>query len=118
GGGELGGAMTYAQCLLLDLVVLTVCGLVLLRSGRLSHSHPATVYLLFHVFTFTWRLYSLMNGAPPLFSVLGQSYRPVTEDEIIRAAVLADGSLIAIALACLIVARKKNTEIEESFDVA
>jgi hypothetical protein len=68
----------------------------LIRHGRLAHSHPATIYLFFHVYAFTLRLLAISMGAPTLFSTWGAIYRPITHSEIIRAAILGDIALIVM----------------------
>ena len=77
-----------------DLVLVLTCTTLVLRFGRLSHSHPATIYLLFHVYTFSIRLWVVAMGAPTLFSESGPLYLGVTHEEIYRAGVLADIALV------------------------
>lgn len=90
-----------AVTLLADLLVIAGCMLVLVRYGRLAHSHPATIYLIFHAYTFTFRLAGIVGGAPTLFATLGWTFEPVTYPEIVRAALMGDAALIAITLACI-----------------
>lgn len=90
-----------ALALVFDLIVVTGCSLTLLRAGRLAHSHPATIYLIFHAYTFTVRLAAIADGAPTLFTVLGWPFEPVAYGEIVRAALMGDAALIAITLACV-----------------
>ncbi len=96
--------MTYDSALFLDLFTLAGCIAVLVRFGNLSHSHPATVYLFFHLATFTLRLFSLSNGALPLWAT-ATNFEGVREEEIIRAMSLADVSLISMTVAWLFAAR-------------
>jgi hypothetical protein len=87
--------------LLIDALVVLLCGAVLLRFGRLAHSHPGTIYLFFHVFVVTLRLVALCLGAPTLFSTWRRGYEPVTYDEIMRVALMADAALVLMTLAWL-----------------
>ncbi len=85
----------------IDLAVLICCTLILLRYGRLTHSHPATIYLVFHILVVTSRLLAVLNGAPTLFSEW-QMFEGVTHDELSRAAFLADVTLIIMTLAWML----------------
>jgi hypothetical protein len=85
--------------LVTDLIVLTVCSVLLLRYGRLAHSHPAIAYLLFHVLVVPSRLLAIMAGAETLFTGWGGIFEPVTEPELARAAFLADATLAIMTIA-------------------
>ena len=85
--------------LLMDAIVVCVCTVLLLRYGRLAHSHPAIAYLLFHVLAVTCRVIGILAGAETLFSGWGLLYEPVTEAEIARAALLADMALMIMTIA-------------------
>lgn len=85
----------------LDLLVLISCTALLLRYGRLSHSHPAAIYLFFHVYTFTLRLLGVQLGALTLFATWGSRFQAVTYSELARAALLADIAFVAITVACI-----------------
>jgi oligosaccharide repeat unit polymerase len=85
--------------LVVDLIALTVCAVLLLRYGRLAHSHPAIAYLLFHVLVVPSRLLAIMAGAETLFTGWGGIFEPVTEAELVRAAFLADVTLIIMTVA-------------------
>src|SRR5262249_38984486 len=74
--------------LLVDVVTVTLSVALLLRYGRLSHSHPGTIYLFFHFYTFTFRLLGLLFGAETLFSQFLGFFEPVTHGEIVRAALI------------------------------
>jgi hypothetical protein len=79
--------------LLLDvLVVVTV---IFLMFRRMAFWHPLTGYLLFHLYSFSYRLFQLTNGAPPMYA-LGDS---ITPEEISRAMIWADIALIGFAFA-------------------
>jgi hypothetical protein len=87
--------------LLVDTTVLFVCASLLLLFSRLAHSHPATIYLLFHAYTVTFRLFGLTLDTQTLFTkfVKYGYYVPVTDEELIRAAVIADAALVVMTLA-------------------
>jgi hypothetical protein len=97
--------MDCATALVIDLAVFAFCLAVLLWRGNLSHSHPATIYFVFHLFTFTTRLYSVMNGSPTLFATWVGNYDPIRDDEIVRASLLADMALLVMTCAWLLAAR-------------
>jgi hypothetical protein len=79
-----------ASTLTFDVVVLCVCTVLLLRYGRLSALHPASVYVFFHFYVVTLRLAALALGASPLFMP-----EVISIDEIIRAVLLFDAGLAA-----------------------
>ena len=85
--------------LVIDLAVLTACAVVLLRYARLSHAHPGTIYLFFHIYTFTLRLIGISFGAPTMFSEYMQLFDPIRPDEVVRAAVLGDLALVVMTIA-------------------
>src|ERR1044072_4655790 len=83
----------------IDFAVLGTCVVLLLRYARLSHSHPGTIYLIFHMYTFTVRLLGLLFGAATLFSSLPWYFEAIRPEEIIRAAVYGDIALLAMTIA-------------------
>ena len=85
--------------LLVDVATMIVCIVLLLRYGRLSHSHPGTIYLFFHLYTFTFRLFGLLFGAETLFSQYQGFFEAVTHGEIVRAALLGDLALAVMTVA-------------------
>lgn len=89
-----------------DAVIVTACALILLRWGRLAHSHPATIYLFFHIYTATLRLASLAAGALTLFADWGVQFHAVTHDEIVRAAIMMDAALVIVTLASVSASRR------------
>lgn len=97
--------MNYDIALLIDVVTMVGCSALLLRFGNLSHSHPATIYLVFHVATFTLRLFSLWNGALPMWSTTS-NYEGIREEELTRAMSLADVALISMTIAWLLAAKR------------
>jgi hypothetical protein len=85
--------------LLVDVVTMITCIVLLLRYGRLAHSHPGTIYLFFHLYTFTFRLLGLLFGAETLFSQYQGFMEAVTHGEIARAALLGDLALAVMTVA-------------------
>jgi hypothetical protein len=81
-----------------DVATLLVSSSLLVRFAKLRHSHPAVIYLIFHVLVFTTRLISIYAGSPTLFSEWGftsaRSTDPVTHVEIARAMIIADVALL------------------------
>ena len=77
---------------LLDVTVLLCCVACLMTFTKMSVTHPATIYLLFHGLFFTARAIAILNGATTLFSWKGAI--PVSESEIARSLMLADLALM------------------------
>jgi hypothetical protein len=92
-------SIDYPVILLFDFLVFLVCTVTLLRYGRLSHSHPGTIYLFFHMYTFTLRLIGLSFGAATMLTQYMLFFEPVREEEIVRAAILGDVALIVMTIA-------------------
>ena len=84
---------------LIDVLTVIICVVLLLKYGRLAHSHPGTIYLFFHLYTFTFRLFGLMFGAETLFSEYQGLIESVTHGEIVRAALLGDLALVVMTAA-------------------
>src|SRR2546421_167720 len=57
-----------------DLVTVPLCCIVLLRWGRLGHAHPAAIYLVFHITTFTVRSIVVLLDRIPLFHSSGANF--------------------------------------------
>jgi hypothetical protein len=91
--------------LLIDFVVFIGCSLMLIRYGRIRHSHPGTIYLIFHLFAFTTRVLAIILGSPTLFSERWDT-EGVTHYEIARAVLIADFSLVIMTAAWVYVSRK------------
>lgn len=89
----------FSRLLLFDILVLVFCTSLLVRFGQIGFSHPATVYFVFHILGFTWRLFSLNNGAERVFSWPG--YLPITDSEYTRAVIVADIGLFVMTVAWL-----------------
>jgi hypothetical protein len=106
------------SALVVDLFVLAACSVLLLRYGRLAHSHPGVIYLFFHVLVIPSRLLAIMAGAETLFSRWGGLFEPVTEAEIVRATVLADIVLIVMTVAWISASRvdSKRKSVRNSGD--
>ena len=81
------------QYLLLDVIVVST--VIFLMFSRMAFWHPLTAYLLFHLYSFSYRLFQLISGAPPMYA-LGDS---ITPEEISRAMIWADIGLIVFAFA-------------------
>jgi len=81
---------------LLDLGV--VIAVVVLMFRRMSFWHPLTIYLLFHLYSFSYRLFQILNGAPLMYA--GQANaEAITPEEISRAMLWADAALILFVAA-------------------
>lgn len=85
--------------LVIDLTVLGLCMVLLMRYGRLTHSHPGVIYLAFHLLAVSSRLIALIGGAETLFTRWGSIFEPVSESELVRAALLSDVALIVMTIA-------------------
>jgi hypothetical protein len=76
---------------LVDLAV--VIAVIVLMFRRMAFWHPLTAYLLFHLYSFTYRLFQIIGGSPLMYT--GQANaEAITPDEIIRAILWADVALI------------------------
>ncbi len=107
--------MTYESAFFVDVFVLVICTVLLAKFGKITHSHPATIYFVFHLATFTGRLFAIWNGAMPLYAD-SAAIEGATEDEIIRAMLYADIALVAMTTAWIIAANRNAgiQEIEQS----
>ena len=84
--------------LLLDVVVVTT--VIILMIQRMAFWHPLTAYLLFHLYSFTYRAFKIYGGAPLMYQ--GQANaEAITIDEINRAMLWADIALVIFVLASL-----------------
>ncbi|MEN3334567.1 MAG: hypothetical protein V7641_3932 [Blastocatellia bacterium] len=98
----------------MDVVTVVACLVLLLRYGRLSHSHPGTIYLFFHLYTFTFRLFGLLFGAETLFSQYQGFFEVITHGEIVRAALLGDLALAVMTIAWIKAAADDLKKIRRS----
>ena len=81
---------------LLDLGV--VIAVVVLMFRRMAFWHPLTIYLLFHLYSFSYRLFQIIGGAPLMYT--GQANaEAITPEEITRAILWADAALILFVAA-------------------
>ena len=81
---------------LLDLFVVAL--VIVLMFRRMAFWHPLTAYLLFHLYSFTYRLFQIVGGSPLMYT--GQANaEAITPDEIIRAMLWADAALILFVAA-------------------
>ncbi len=72
-------------------------GAILLMVSRMSLWHPMTAYLLFHFYSFSWRLTLIINGSPLMYTGQDKA-EPIRIDEIERAMFWADIGLITFAI--------------------
>lgn len=86
----------FFQLLLFDLFAIVFCAYLLFRFARISFLHPATIYFVFHILGFSWRLLSLASGAERLFAGRGEA---ITDAEYLRATVIADIGLFIMTVA-------------------
>jgi hypothetical protein len=92
--------------LALDLVTVTCSIVALVRLGRIGHSHPASIYLFFHLTIVTLRLVALVFAdSPTLFSGFGSQFAAVGPDELARAAFIADLALVMMSAGSIKAAR-------------
>src|SRR6185295_5744210 len=106
--------------LLADVFIVLACLGLLVLFSRLAHSHPAVLYLLFHFYAVTMRLLGVSLETQTAFTrFINQGfYLPVTDSEIVRAAVVADVALVVMTLAWIkasVDAQKKDRENDGAF---
>ena len=95
--------------LILDVIVVATVIFVMFR--YMAFWHPLTAYLLFHLYSFSHRLFQLINGAPLMYT--GQSNREaITPEEISRAMIWADIGLIVFAFASWLAHRYFDAKAE------
>jgi len=105
--------MSLSQVSLLDPFLLTTCGLALYRYARLTSAHPGFMYLIFHALFVTARMYSVIGGAPTLFSNWPGTL-PVSEHEIAWAGLLADIALIGITAGLILSSSRDRPNTKHS----
>ena len=82
----------------LVLDVLVVATVIILLFRRMTFWHPLTAYLLFHLYSFSYRAFKIFGGAPLMYD--GQANAEViTIEEINRAMLWSDMALVMFALA-------------------
>jgi hypothetical protein len=80
------------------LDVFVVLAVVVLMFRRMAFWHPLTAYLLFHLYSFTYRLFQILSGSPLMYA--GQANaEAITPEEITRAILWADAALILFVAA-------------------
>ena len=73
--------------------VAVVIAVIVLMFRRMAFWHPLTAYLLFHLYSFTYRLFQILGGSPLMYT--GQANaEAITPEEISRAILWADAGLI------------------------
>ena len=78
--------------------VLVVIAVVVLMFRRMAFWHPLTIYLLFHLYSFSYRLFQIIGGAPLMYT--GQANaEAITPEEITRAMLWADAALLLFVAA-------------------
>jgi hypothetical protein len=83
--------------LLLDIVVVVT--VIFLMFRRMAFWHPLTVYLFFHLYSFTYRAFKLTTGdASPLYTGVPNT-EVITAAELSRALLWADVGLVVFAVA-------------------
>ena len=80
--------------LLLDIIVVVT--VIFLMFRRMAFWHPLTAYLLFHLYSFSYRAFKIYTGSPLMFAGIPNA-EPITVDEINRAMLLADVALLIFA---------------------
>ena len=81
---------------LVDLAV--VIAVIVMMFRRMAFWHPLTAYLLFHLYSFTYRLFQIVGGSPLMYT--GQANaEAITPEEISRAILWADAGLFFFAAA-------------------
>jgi hypothetical protein len=65
---------------------------------RMAFWHPLTIYLLFHLYSFTYRLFQILSGSPLMYT--GQANaEAISPEEISRAMLWADAALLLFVAA-------------------
>lgn len=82
--------------LLLD--VLVVATVIFLMVRRMSFWHPLTAYLLFHIYSFSYRAFKIFTGSPLMYAGTPNA-EPILIGEINRALLWADVALVMFVLA-------------------
>lgn len=91
----------------IDMLVLLTCSWFLFRHGKLSIYHPATTYLVFHLFAFTIRLLSLTSGATFFLGEQTDYFTEIESHEIVKASLLADLGFCSMTAAWVLESKRK-----------
>lgn len=94
-----------------DLLVFVLCTFTLFKYGKLSILHPATTYLIFHLFVFTSRLGLLILGAKVFLSEQTSYFSEIQNHELVKAVLLADVGFIAMTIAWVL---EMNREVNKN----
>lgn len=98
-------SLFFASCV--DITVLLMSSWLLFRYGKISIYHPATTYLVFHLFAFTTRLLFLTSGATFFLGGQLDYFTEIESHEIVKAALLADLGFISMTTAWLLESSRK-----------
>lgn len=96
---------------LVDVSLWLLCLIALVRFCRLSFTHPAFLYLGFHLIVVTVRATAILAGAPTLFSDWTIAVTLVSVGEIVRAVRLDDLALIVMTAAWILAERARQDGI-------
>jgi hypothetical protein len=78
--------------------VSVVLAVVVLMFRQMTFWHPLTIYLLFHLYSFSYRLVQILGGSPLMYT--GQANaEAISPEEICRAMLWADAALILFVAA-------------------
>lgn len=93
---------------------------VAMLGRRLTLLHPATIYLFFHFYAITLRLWAIAGGSPTMYAdyYWTLSYRYVTNDEIVRAVLFADLALAMFTAGVIIAQRSVFANLGKSLGSA
>jgi oligosaccharide repeat unit polymerase len=86
--------------LVTDLALILFSVIILTRNGKLRFYHPGTMLLLFHIFSNTFRYWSVLGGANLAFE--SSVIQGASLEELDRALLLADVALFACTIAIVI----------------
>ena len=98
-------SLFFASCI--DITVLLISSWLLFRYGKIAIYHPATTYLVFHLFAFTTRLLFLTGGATFFLGGQLDYFTEIESPEIVKAALLADLGFISMTTAWLLESNRK-----------
>lgn len=85
--------MSLSSAVYVDVLAVICCVVLLLLRGDLRFSHPAVIYLAFHVLVLSTRAWAILNGAPGFLNA--------SDHEISRALNVADLALVSITFGWL-----------------
>lgn len=98
----------------IDMIIFIACSCFLFKKCRISIYHPATTYLIFHLFAFTIRLFFLASGAQFFLGTQTSYFTEIENHEIVKASLLADVGFFSMTTAWWLEAnRKKNITLQK-----